>query len=201
MIMLRLKLAIISFSLVSIMVPNFRTIYALDVPTEDVRNDNNDTSNQQNSSDSGSEQMTLIAQFKPEENEFLGKDGYYQVQKFDFVASNGSDICPLNNCIYSVENTQFRPNSANVGYVFEGRLTVIAVEDGVEKSEFYYFNVGLDKTSEEERNGTTIQFLEATSGLGTFSFIPGIDYNIINATLLVDKKSPSLTIYSERAHH
>ena len=201
MIMLRLKLAIISFSLVSIMVPNFRTIYALDVPTEDVRNDNNDTSTKQNSSDSGLEKMTLIAQFKPEENEFLAKDGYYQVQKFDFVASNGSDICPLNNCIYSVENTQFRPNSANVGYVFEGRLTVTLVDGGVKKSEFYYFNVGLDKTSEEERNGTTIQFLEATSGLGTFSLIPGIDYNIINATLLVDKKSPSLTIYGERPHH
>jgi hypothetical protein len=200
MIMLRLKLAIISFSLVSIMVPNFRTIYALDVPTEDVRNDNNDTSNQQNSSDSGSEQMTLIAQFKPEENEFLAKDGYYQVQKFDFVASNGSDICPLNNCIYSVENTQFRPNSANVGYVFEGRLTVTTIQDGIKKSAFYYFNVGFDKTSEEKRTGTTIQFLEATFGLGKFSLIPGIDYNITNATLLLDKKNPSLTIYGERTH-
>ena len=84
------------------------------------------------------------------------------------------------------------------GYIFEGRLTVTTVEDGVKKSEFYYFNVGFDKTTEKERNGTTIQFLEATSGLGTFSFIPGIDYKIINATLLVDKKSPSLTIYGER---
>ena len=100
-----------------------------------------------------------------------------------------------------MQNTQFRPNSAGEGYVFEGRLTVIAVEDGAEKSEFYYFNVGIDKKSEEERNGTTIQFLEATSGLGTFSLIPGIDYNIINATLLVDKESPLLTIYGERAHH
>ena len=78
------------------------------------------------------------------------------------------------------------------------RRTVIAVEDGIEKSDFYYFNVGFDKKSEEERNGMTIQFLEATSVLGTFSFIPGIDYNIINATLLVDKESPSLTIYGER---
>ncbi len=201
MIMLRLKLAIISFSLVSIIVPNFKTTYALDVPIVSVVNDNNNTSsNQQNSSDSGLEKMTLIVQFKPEENEFLAKDGYYQVNKFDFVASNGSEICPLNSCKYSVENTQFRPNSVGGGYVFEGRLTVTAVEDGVEKSEFYYFNVGFDKKSEEEKNGTTIQFLEATSGLGTFSFIPGIDYNIINATLLVDKKSPSLTIYGERPH-
>lgn len=206
MIMLRLKLAIISFSLVGLIVPNFKTIYALDAPTptEDVKNDNNDTSTKQNSSDSGLEKMTLIAQFKPEENEFLAKDGYYQVQEFDFVASNGSEICPLNNCKYSVENTQFRPNSATGGYVFEGRLTVTTVEDGVKKSEFYYFNVGLDKTTEEETNGTTIQSLGAIFGLGTFSLIPGIDYNITNATLVVDKKNPSLTIYGERTrteHH
>ena len=72
MIMLRLKLAIISFSLVGLIVPNFKN---LDAPTEDVKNDYNDTSTKQNSSDSGLEKMTLIAQFKPEENEFLGKDG------------------------------------------------------------------------------------------------------------------------------
>jgi hypothetical protein len=200
MILPRLKLAIISFSLVSIIIPNFRTVYVLDVPTENVRNDNNDTSNQQKSSDSVLEKMRLIAQLKPEENEFLANDGYYQVQKFGFVASNGSEICPLNNCIYSVENTQIRPNSPNVGYVFEGRLTVTTVEDGMKKSEYYYFNVGFDKTSEEERNGTNIQFLEATFGLGKFSLIPGIDYNITNATLLLDKKNPSLTIYGERTH-
>jgi hypothetical protein len=184
MIMLRLKLVILSVSLISIIVPYFKTIYSLDV--------------QQNSSDSGLEQMVLKAQFKLDENQFLAEDGYYQVQKFNFVASNDSEICPLNNCKYSVQNTQFRPNSVGKGYVFEGRLTVIAVEDGIEKSDFYYFNVGFDKKSEEERNGMTIQFLEATPVLGTFSFIPGIDYNIINATLLVDKESPSLTIYGER---
>jgi hypothetical protein len=202
MIILRLKLVIISVSLVSIIVPYFRTIYGFGVLLEDVGNDNNSTStNRQNSSDSGLEQMALKAQFKLDENQFLAEDGYYQVQKFGFIVSNSSEICPLNNCKYGVENTQFRPNSVGGGYVFGGRLTVIAVEDGVEKSEFYYFNVGFDKTSEEERNGTTIQFLEATFGLGTFSLIPGIDYDIINATLLVDKKSPLLTIYGERPHH
>ena len=183
MIMLRLKLVIISVSLVSLIVPYFKTIYSLDV--------------QQNPS----EQMVLKAQFKPDENQFLAKDGYYQVQKFNFIASNDSKICPLNNCKYGVQNTQFRPNSVGEGYVFEGRLTVTTIEDGVKKSEFYYFNVGFDKTSEKEINGTNIQILEAQFGLGMFSFIPGIDYNIINATLLVDKESPLLTIYGERPHH
>jgi hypothetical protein len=186
MIMLRLKLVVLSVSLLSIIIPYFKTIYSLDV--------------QLNSSNLGLEQMVLKTEFKPDENQFLAEDGYYQVQKFGFIVSNSSEICPLNNCKYSVQNTQFRPNSVGEGYVFEGRLTVIAVEDGVEKSEFYYFNVGFDK-KKEERNGTTIQFLEVTPGLGTFSFIPGIDYNIINATLLVDKKSPLLTIYGERPHH
>ena len=187
MIMLRLKLVIISVSLVSIIVPYFKTIYSLDVL--------------HNSSDSGLEQMVLKAQFKPDENQFLAKDGYYQVQKFNFVASNDSEIFPLNDCKYGVQNTQFRPNSVSGGYVFEGRLTVTTIEDGVKKSEFYYFNVGFDKTSEKEINGTNIQILEAPFGLGMFSFIPGIDYNIINATLLVDKESPLLTIYGERPHH
>jgi hypothetical protein len=61
MIMLRLKLVIISVSLVSIIVPYFKTIYSFDV--------------QQNSSDSGLEQMVLKAQFKPDENQFLAEDG------------------------------------------------------------------------------------------------------------------------------
>jgi hypothetical protein len=187
MIMPRLKLVIISVSLVCIIIPYFKTIYSLDV--------------QQNSSYLGLEQMVLKAQFKPDENQFLAEDGYYQVQKFSFFVSNDSKICSLNNCKYGVENTQFRPNSVSGGYVFEGRLTVTTVEDGVKKSEFYYFNVGFDKTSEKEINGTNIQILEAPFGLGMFSFIPGIDYNIINATLLVDKESPLLTIYGERAHH
>jgi len=202
MIRLKLKLVIISISLISIIVPNFRTIYGLGVLLEDTGDDNNSAStNGQNSSDSGLEQMVLKAEFKPDENQFLAEDGYYQVQNFGFIVSNGSEICPLNNCKYGVENTQFRPNSVSGGYVFEGRLTVTTIEDGIEKSEFYYFNVGFDKTSEEERNGTAIQFLEASNGVGIFSFIPGIDYSIINATLLVDKKNPSLTIHGERPHH
>ena len=52
-----------------------------------------------------------------------------------------------------------------------------------------------------DKNGTTVQILKTPFELGTFSFIPGIDYNIINATLLVDKESPLLTIYGERHHH
>jgi hypothetical protein len=97
MIMLRLKLVVLSVSLLSIIIPYFKTIYSLDV--------------QLNSSNLGLEQMVLKTEFKPDENQFLAEDGYYQVQKFGFIVSNSSEICPLNNCKYSVQNTQFRPNS------------------------------------------------------------------------------------------
>ena len=72
-----------------------------------------------------------------------------------------------------MQNTQFRPNSVSSGYVFEGRLTVTTIEDGVKKSEFYYFNVGFDKTSEKEINGLNIQILEAPFGLGMFQLYSG----------------------------
>jgi hypothetical protein len=80
MIMLRLKLVIISVSLVCIIIPYFKTTYSLDV--------------QRKSSESGLEQMVLKAEFKPDENPFLAEDGYYQVQKFGFIVSNSSEICP-----------------------------------------------------------------------------------------------------------
>ncbi|MDQ5869824.1 MAG: hypothetical protein M3530_08885 [Thermoproteota archaeon] len=59
-------MVVITVSLVSLIVPYFRTTYSLDVRIVDVGNDNNDTStNQQSFSDSGIEQMTLKAQLKP----------------------------------------------------------------------------------------------------------------------------------------
>lgn len=61
MIMLRLKLVILSVSLLSIIIPYFKTIYSLDV--------------QQNSLYSRLEQMVLKAQLKPDENQFLAEDG------------------------------------------------------------------------------------------------------------------------------
>ena len=60
MIMVRFKLVIISVSLIVIIIPNFRTIYGLDVLLGDTGDDNNSAStNWQNSSDSGLEQMVL----------------------------------------------------------------------------------------------------------------------------------------------
>jgi hypothetical protein len=191
--------------LMTMLTMGFKTFPAviaqLDAPLEDVESsDNNQTGTAiQNSSSPADEVMVLKAQMKPDSNPFLAKDGWYQVKKFGFVASNGSQICPLNNCKYGVENSQFTPNSISGGYVFEGRLKVTISEDNTKKSKFYDFRVDLNKASEEERNGKKVQFLEGTFGFGKDKFSPDFDYDITNATYSVDKKSPLLTIHAERS--
>jgi len=154
-------------------------------------------SNNATAFNSETEQMQLRAEMKPSSNQFLG-EGYFDIKKFDFIPSNGSEICPTNNCKYTVENGQLSPNSFSGGYTFEGRLKVTTQEQDVKKSKFYNFNVDLDKTSEEERNGETIQSLEGTFGLGKDRYNPEISYDITNATLKVDEKYPILTIQGER---
>jgi hypothetical protein len=140
----------------------------------------------------GMDQITLKAQMKPDE--FLADNGYYQVKKFGFVASNNSEICPSNNCKYTVENGQLRSNKVTGGYVFRGQIKVTTEESDVKKSKFYDFRVNLDKTGEEERNGETLQSLGGTFGLGQ-----DITYDITNATLKVDDKNPIITIQAERS--
>ena len=108
----------------------------------------------------GKEQMTLKAQLKPTGTN--SKGDRMQIKKFGFVPSNSSEICPLNNCKYSVEDGQFSQSGA--GYVFYGKLKVTSQEEDVKKSKFYDFFVNLDKTGEEERNGETLGFLREDLG-------------------------------------
>ena len=176
----------------------FPLAYAqLNVELNNSTDENADQSKNQGSSDI--ELMALKAQLKPDPNEFLAKDGWYQIKNFVFVASNGSEICASNSCKYSTENTQFSPNTYSGGYVFEGRLKVTTTADNIKKSTFYDFRVDLNKASEEENNGKTKQFLEGTFGLGKDKFNPEIVYDITNGTLLLSGKSPILTIQAERA--
>jgi hypothetical protein len=140
--------------------------------------------------------MTLKAALKPHENEFL--EDYFQIKKFGFVPSNGSEICPSNNCKYGVEEGEFSPNYSG-GYTFNGKLKVTTEEGDVKKSKFYDFRVDLDKVGEEESGGEKTQTLEGTFGLGKDTFNPDISYDITNATLLVDEKNPVLTIQGERS--
>lgn len=139
------------------------------------------------------------AEFKMEDIEPLWRTLAWAINESErFVASNGSEICPSNNCKYGVEEGQFNPNYSG-GYSFGGKLKVTIQEEDVKKSKFYDFSVSFDKTGEEERGDQLLQFLEGTFGLGGDTFSPDIEYDITNATLEVDEKSPVLTIEGERA--
>jgi hypothetical protein len=179
--------------------PAQMTVAQNDIPLESVGNEsNNQTATNTTATNSGTEQFTLKAEMKPHSNQFM-PEGYFEIKNFGFVPTDGSEICPQNNCKYTVENGQFSPNTFSGGYTFEGRLKVTTQEGDVKKSKFYDFNVALDKTSEEERNGETLQFLEGTFGLGKDTYNPDISYDITNATLKVDEKNPVLTIQGERS--
>ena len=169
-----------------------------DILIEDVGSESgNDTSTGTDSSD-GVELMSLKAQLKPHENEGLADLDWYQLKKFGFVASNNSEICPLDNCKYTVENGQFSPNTSTGGYTFQGKLKVTTQEDDAKKSKFYNFFVVLDKIGEEEANGKILQTLGGMFRFGEKAFSPEFNYDITNATLQVDEKSPVLTIQGER---
>jgi len=162
---------------------------------EDVDESNNQTAGSTTGTDSGDgtgiEQFTLKALMKPSSNQFL-KD-YFDVKKFGFVASNGSEICPQNNCKYTVEDGQISPGYSG-DYFFEGKLKVTTQEGDTKKSKFYDFSEFFDKISEEERNGQTVEMLGGKLSLG-----PDITYDITNATLKVDDKNPILTLQGERS--
>jgi hypothetical protein len=175
------------------------TIAQVEIPLENVGGQsNNETTANTTTASSGTERITLKAEMKPHSNQFM-PEGYFEIKKFGLVATNGSEICPLNNCKYGVENGEFSPNTYSGGYTFNGRLKVTTQEGDVKKSKFYDFRVDLDKSSEEERNGEVLQSLEGTFGLGKDTYNPEISYDITNATLKVDEKSPVLTIQAERS--
>jgi len=174
------------------------TVAQVDIPLEDVGGEsNNGTASNTTGTNSDTEQVTLKAEMKPHSNEFM-PEGYFEVKKFGFITTDGSEVCPTNNCKYTVEDGEFS-NSYDGGYSFNGKLKVTTQEGDVKKSKFYDFSVDLDKAGEEERNGETLQFLEGTFGLGKDTYNPEISYDITNATLKLDDKNPVLTIQGERS--
>ena len=147
-----------------------------------------DTENNSFSSDSGLEQMTIKAQLK-NAGDFGLAD--YGIKKFRFAVSDGSEICPTNNCEYRVENGEVSDYLGS-GYVFEGKLKVTIPEDDSRSSKLYNFRFELDKTGEEESEGQTVQLLEGRYGIGS-----QLTYDIPNATL-IEGKNPVLTLHGER---
>jgi hypothetical protein len=72
-----------------------------DIPLQDTPESNNNTENNTVSSNSGLEQMTLKAQLKPHMG--LADLGWFDIKKIRFAVSDGSEICPSNNCEYRVK--------------------------------------------------------------------------------------------------
>jgi hypothetical protein len=117
------------------------------------------------------------------------------IKKFRLGVSDGSEICPSNNCEYRVEGGKIFALGDNDNYRADGKLKVTIPEDGSSKSPLYPLGVTMDKTGEEEANGNTLEKFS-----GAFEIGPHITYVITNATLEVDKKSPILTIQAERGN-
>jgi hypothetical protein len=149
-------------------------------PDDNIEN-NNATSS------SGVEKVTVKAQLK---STFLKNS--WDIKKFRLAVSDGSEICPSNNCEYRVEDGTLY-NFGDLGYSIGGKLKVTIPEDGSSKSTLYPLGLTMDKTGEEETHGQRIQKFS-----GTFEVGPHITYTITNATLEVNKKSPILSIQGER---
>lgn len=160
----------------------------MDIPMEDVETESSNATESE-TPESGLEKMTLKAQLKPAR--VFGDSGYYDVKKFGFVTSNGSEICPSNNCKFGVEEGQLSPYGA--GYTFEGKLKVTTQDEETKKTTFYNFRFEFDKIAEEETDGEKIQTLDGRYGIGS-----QLTHDITNATLLVDEKNPILTFQGER---
>lgn len=147
-----------------------------------------ESNNQKAANMNGTEQVALKAQLK--KSSLL--TGWYDIKKFSLAVSDDSQICPSNNCKFSVENGKIF--SLADSYRADGKLKVTVLEDGTSKSTLYPLGVTLDKTAEEESHGQKIETLS-----GTFEVGPHITYQVTNATLQVDKNSPVLTIQGERS--
>ena len=156
---------------------------------DDSTSSENDTGNNNATSNSGVEKVTVKAQLKP--TGLL--DGWYDIKKFRLGVSDGSQICPSNNCEYRVEGGKIFALGDNDNYRADGKLKVTIPEDGSSKSTLYPLGLTMDKTGEVEVEGNTLEEFD-----GTFEIGPHITYTITNATLEVDKKSPILTIQAER---
>jgi hypothetical protein len=101
----------------------------------------------------------LRAKLQPHENEFLADDGWYKINSFQFTTNN-TEFCPSNNCTYSIENGEFRPDSSTGGYVFDGKLKVTVTEGDTKTSKFYALRADLEKAGSEETPSKLTEILE-----------------------------------------
>ena len=108
-------------------------------------------------------------------------NGYYNVSTWYMNASMGSKVCPPGDCQYSIESTQFSPNTYTGGYSFRGLLKVSVVTNDTTNSKFYPMNVDFDKIASQEKQIQTTEFLQGLINTGRDINNPDFKYKVDNA--------------------
>ena len=140
--------------------------------------------------------MIITANLQPHKNEFLAKNGYYQISTLDMNVTKGSKLCPSGNCQYNIENGQLGPyNKFSSRYVLDGLLKVSVVVDSglIVNSELFLIRGDMDKAASQEKEGQTIEILRGSIKFGKNVFSPVFHY-IVNGTLLVNPSANVLTL-------
>lgn len=152
--------------------------------------------------------ISFTTTLEPNSNKFLASEGYYIVKTFVF-ATDDKDLCSSNNCTYSIENGQFRPNMVTHGFTFEGDLKVSILQKPTQTitSKFFPIRIDLDKTgSIENMKGNKLSRIYSLGGvakLGANIYDPDLKYQTENASLLVGRvngilNNPSFKVKAER---
>jgi hypothetical protein len=143
------------------------------------------------SSNSGLEQMTMKAQLK-KGGEFLAD---YGIKNFRFSVSDGSEVCPSNNCEYRVENGQVSDYLGS-GYVFESNKNF----DSKDLAKFAYDQLVEESTGSKlvepiSCNEHSIGNIEACSFLYAGDDQEGKRYGILEIAFVDDNNLNHLISY------
>ncbi len=165
------------------------TILALTLPSLDLngfsqtlqRLDFQSNSNIDKSEIKDNTQPELAAKIQliPHENEFL--DDYYQVSNFAFVLSNSSQLCPVGNCEYELEDGTMQAERIAGERSLAGRITI----DTGDSKNMMELRASWKTIEEIEKNGENVKVIGGILELGISQFGPENIYQI-NGTLTTD---------------
>lgn len=124
--------------------------------------------------------VKLDAEFKPHENPLLSLNDVYQITKLSFDTTD-KNICPTNNCKYSLEKGELRYNAPVSKYAVEGLLRINFNAD--ENPRLYDIQIDLMENSTNTYN-RTINFVSGNMSIGGNAvFNPYYEYKVTNGTL------------------
>jgi hypothetical protein len=108
------------------------------------------------------------------------------VDDFSMVFHEPGELCPA-GCIMSLEDGEFRDNTATGGYVLEGRLVSTVSEGDDTRSSIYNVRTNLDRTEVLSSGGNVVETLDGDMNVGRGSVLFSGDFEYdINGTLSGD---------------